>query len=46
MLCEIAVAVEAKAATASEALHVLQRLAQTGLHMLLEVYEALRAAME
>jgi predicted nucleic acid-binding protein len=39
-------AVKAKAATASEALHMLQRLAQTGLHMRLEVYEALRAAIE
>jgi hypothetical protein len=39
-------AVKAKALTASEALLVLRKLAETGLHMRLEVYESLRAAIE
>jgi len=39
-------AVKAGAATASEALLMLQKLAETGLHMRLEVYELLRAAIE
>ncbi|MGB9023615.1 MAG: hypothetical protein WCC94_09300, partial [Candidatus Bathyarchaeia archaeon] len=39
-------AVKARALTASEALLVLRKLAETGLHMRLEVYESLRAAIE
>jgi predicted nucleic acid-binding protein len=39
-------AVKTKAVTPSDALLMLQKLAQTGLHMRLEVYESLRAAIE
>jgi hypothetical protein len=39
-------AVMARAVAPSEALLMLQKLAETGLHMRLEVYEALRAAIE
>jgi predicted nucleic acid-binding protein len=39
-------AVKARILTASEALHILQELAETGLHMRLEVYEALRTAIQ
>jgi predicted nucleic acid-binding protein len=39
-------AVKARALTASEALLILRKLAETGLHMRLEVYESLRAAIE
>jgi predicted nucleic acid-binding protein len=39
-------AVRARAVAASEALLMLQKLAETGLHMRLEVYEALRATIE
>lgn len=39
-------AVKAKAVTAREALLMLRKLAETGLHMRLEVYESLRAAIE
>jgi len=34
------------AATAEDALLIPRRLAETGLHMRLEVYESLRTAME
>lgn len=39
-------AVRAKALTANESLRILQELAETGLHMRVEVYEALRTAIE
>ena len=39
-------AVKARAVPASEALLMLRKLAETGLHMRLEVYESLRAAIE
>ena len=39
-------AVKTKILTASEALHILQELAERGLHMRLEVYEALRTAIQ
>lgn len=39
-------AVRRKILTASEALHILQELAERGLHMRLEVYEALRTAIQ
>jgi hypothetical protein len=39
-------AVKDRALTASEALLMLRKLAETGLHVRLEVYESLRAAIE
>ena len=39
-------AVKARAVTTREALLMLQRLVETGLHMRLEVYESLRAAIQ
>lgn len=39
-------AVKTRALTASEALIILRKLAETGLHMRLEVYDSLRAAIE
>ena len=39
-------AVKARVLTANEALLVLRKLAETGLHMRLEVYESLRATIE
>ena len=39
-------AVKARALTASKALLILRELAETGLHMRLEVYESLRATIE
>ena len=39
-------AVKDKALTANEALLILRKLAETGLHMRLEVYESLRATIE
>jgi predicted nucleic acid-binding protein len=39
-------AVKTRALTASEALLILRKLAETGLHMRLEVYDSLRAAIE
>lgn len=39
-------AVKGRAATAKEALLILRRLAETGLHMRLEVYESLRTTIE
>jgi len=39
-------AVKESAVTAKEALLILRRLAETGLHMRLEVYESLRTAIE
>lgn len=39
-------AVKVGALTASEVLLILRKLAETGLHMRLEVYESLRTAIE
>jgi hypothetical protein len=39
-------AVKTRVLSASEALLILRKLAETGLHMRLEVYESLRATIE